>query len=69
MALRVKSWENRGTKKIPWGFVYFNDGNRVVFADGNVRPSNWAAVTNQHLRLAKEALTTEKVKGYNNDKN
>jgi hypothetical protein len=64
MALKIESWENRGDDEVPFGFVYFSDGSRVVFTDKEIRSSNWGTITERHLVLARDLLARENVMGH-----
>lgn len=64
MRLAITHAENRGSKEVPFGFIYFNDDLRVLYADGKLRDTNWGEVTEQHYRMAKEFLREQGVKGY-----
>ena len=34
MTLIITEWDNRGTQEVPFGFIYFNDGSRIGYAEG-----------------------------------
>ncbi len=55
--LKVTSYENRGTKAVPFGYVYFNDDTRMGFAqDRGVFVANWGGGTSRHVEMALAAL-------------
>jgi hypothetical protein len=67
--LKVTSHDNRGSRHVPYGFVYFSDGKRCVFSghyDGSEADrlkegvsngtGGWEAVTEAHLILARQYL-------------
>lgn len=35
--LNITHHDTRGTEDVPFGFVYFNDNSRVIYANGKVR--------------------------------
>jgi hypothetical protein len=55
--------ENRGTDEIPFGFVYFTNETRAIFAAGiennRVKEANWGPVSIATLRKAVEFLKKE----------
>ena len=68
MALKVRAVDNRGTKDVPYGYVYFNDDStRLGFSPsqaGNAGArsiewhglfeANWDGATEEHFIAAKE---------------
>jgi hypothetical protein len=55
--LKVESFENRGDERTPFGFVYFNDGHRLVYGSKvTTGTGGWYAVTAEHLTLAQRYL-------------
>ena len=56
--LDVEDHDNRGTKEVPYGFIYFNDGTRVTYAGTEVHDGTggWDPITEQHRKLAQEYL-------------
>lgn len=67
MRVKVHRIDNRGTADVPFGFVYFTDGNRLGF--GAIQPgedrgfgpyglfaSNWGDVPRPHYVAANKAL-------------
>jgi len=60
---KVKDIDNRGEENVPFGYVYFTDGNRLGFGDmrdGRTRfglfESNWGPVGRAYYVAAFEAL-------------
>lgn len=62
--LKVESIDNRGDNEVPYGFVYFSDNARVVYAytpggethGAHKESGGWGPVTDTHVRLANKAL-------------
>lgn len=65
--LAITHHENRGTPDCPYGFVYFNDGSRLGYADVAenkadkglfaTRPGVWdTAGSSEHFKMAYEYL-------------
>lgn len=62
--LHIIEHENRGSKDVPFGFVYFSDDTRVLYALLPENPEgvqssggqNWPPVTRVHVRLAQTYL-------------
>ena len=65
--LRVTEMDNRGTKDIDYGFVYFSDGLRVTYTSTKTGENleyhvgessgGWGPITETHKRLASEYLS------------
>ncbi len=76
MTLKATHHDNRGDNEVPYGYVYFDDGTRVGYAnilenehDNGIFPTHdsvwWKAATDtKHFRMAAEYLRDQKVKGY-----
>lgn len=65
-AIKVTGIDNRGDATVPFGYVYFSDGNRLGF--GNTRDGkgtyglfagNWGDVPQSHYDAADKALIAE----------
>lgn len=54
--MQITGNDNRGTNDTPFGFVYFDDHTRVIYADGigvtPFRGSHWEPATNEHAECA-----------------
>jgi hypothetical protein len=61
--MRVTYHDNRGDDKIPYGFVYFDDDSRVVYASNEgVSPFDgpyWNLATSVHVNKAIEYLNLQ----------
>lgn len=60
--VRAVDHDNRGDSDVAYGFVYFADGRRVVYATGyplDGGTGGWAAVTSAHIAEAKRYLTEQ----------
>lgn len=59
--LTVTGTDNRGTDEVPYGFVYFSDGKRVVYSGTDVHEGTggWEPVTEEHRELAREYLSPQ----------
>lgn len=63
MNVKAVEHDNRGDVEHPYGFVYFDDGRRVVYAKGlgefegvSSGTGGWQAVTNVHITEAQRYL-------------
>lgn len=58
--LKAESIENRGSVKVPFGWVYFNDGARVGYSHGKVWDredyNSWELLTPEHIDTARKVL-------------
>lgn len=62
--MKITYIHNKGTDDIPFGFVYFNDGTRVVFAsDYDTRiysgPPHIEQPKDDHVEMANKKLSEE----------
>lgn len=58
--LTVEAFDNRGTKEVPFGYVYFSDNTRMVVgvADNvtTLMSGQWGGNTEEHIQLAADYL-------------
>lgn len=56
--LKVENMDNRGGDEVSYGFIYFNDGTRIVYADRTVHDGTggWDPITREHRELAQKHL-------------
>jgi hypothetical protein len=59
MSIEVTGYDNRGSQDVPFGYVYFADGTRVCYAQGDVWEGNWGSVANEHF-IAAAAFLAER---------
>jgi hypothetical protein len=52
--MNVTGYDNRGTTEVPFGFVYFDDGRRVVYTSDGVSngTGGWDPITPAHNAAA-----------------
>lgn len=62
---KVRAVDNRGEENVPYGYVYFTDGNRLGFGDlrngegsFGLFESNWGPVGPAYYIAANDALKT-----------
>lgn len=58
---KVTHRDNRGDDELPYGFIYFNDGRRVVYVGNTVQDGTggWESITPTHQKNAQEFLDKE----------
>lgn len=63
MKLEVAYYDNRGTNDVAYGFVYFSDDSRVLYASGKtIRPYKgpcWTPATMRHVEIARDFLSRQ----------
>jgi len=70
MVLKAVDYDNRGDASVPYGFVYFNDETRCVYAKGaefdgvSTGTGGWPAITMKHVHEAQRFLAEKLGEGW-----